>query len=109
MIPEKYREDEELIRLTIVQLKKDFGADFPELEFSGNKKLLFQELSLQLADALKIIKSRNAAVFKSILYRVDVSERETAGLTDQKNCLALAEVIIQREFKKVIIRRFFRG
>ena len=109
MIPEKYREDEELIRLTIVQLKKDFGADFPELEFSGDKKLLFRELSMQLADALVKIKSKNAAIFKAILYRVDVSEKETAGLMGQKNSLLLAELIIQREFKKVIIRRFFRG
>lgn len=109
MIPEKYREDEELIRLTIFQLKKDFGSHFPEMQFSGRKDRLFDELAEQLAESLNKIRVHNQAIFKSILYRVDVSEKETASLTDKKNYLALAEIIIQREFKKVIIRRFFRG
>ena len=109
MIPEKYREDEELIRLTIIQLKKDFGVHFPELLFSGRKELLFKELAEQLAEALKNIRSKNPAAFKAILYRVDVTEKETAGLTVQKDCFSLAEILIQREFKKVILRRFFKG
>lgn len=109
MIPDKYREDEELIRLTIAQLKKDFGTHFPELQFSGRKEVLFDELAEQLSETLQNIRVHNPAIFKAILYRVDVSEKQTAGLTDKKNCLALSEIIIQREFKKVLIKRFFRG
>ena len=107
LIPEKYREDEELIRLTIEQLKKDFGSQFPVLQFSGEKKLVFEELAAQVAQALVEIKRKNQVLFNSILYRVDVTEKETAGIKDQKDCFLLAEIVIQREFKKVIIRRFF--
>src|SRR5262245_59821992 len=109
MIPEKFHEDEELIRLTIGQLKKDFGSHFPDLKFSGQKDLLFHELALQIAEALEKIRRINPVLFNSILYRVDVSEKETAGIKDQKNCLALSEVVIRREFKKVILKRFFKG
>ena len=107
LIPEKYREDEELIQLTIEQLKKDFGSGFPVLQFSGQKNRLYNELTVQVAASLVAIRKTNPLLFKSVLYRVDVTEKETTGLTDQKDCFLLAEIIIQREFKKVITRRFF--
>jgi len=109
LIPEKFHEDEELIRLTIAQLKKDFGSHFPVLQFSGQKTLLFYELAVQVAQSLVDIRKKNPVLFKAILYRVDVTEKETAGIRDQKDCFLLAEIVIQREFKKVIIRRFFSG
>ena len=107
LIPDKYREDEELIRLTIEQLKKDFGSHFPALQFSGQKAMLFAELSTQVAQFLSQIKRTNPILFQSILYRVDVPEREATAFKVQKDCFLLAEFIIQREFKKVITRRFF--
>ena len=106
LIPKKYRKDEELIRLTIEQLKKDFGSHLPALQFSGRKEFLFAELREQVASFLSQIKKSNHALFQSILYRVDVPERDAAAVIDQKDCIILAEIIIQREFKKVIIRRF---
>jgi hypothetical protein len=107
LIPEKYREDEELIRLTIEQLRKDFGSHFPELHFSGQKNQIFTELTVQVAESLKKIRRKNPVIFKVILYKVDVPESAASGLMDQKDCFSLAEIIIQREFKKVITRRFF--
>lgn len=109
LIPDKYREDEELIRLTIEQLRKDFGSHFPELHFSGQKDQLFRELTVQVAETLKEIKRTNPVFLKVILYQVDVPESESNRLKDQKDCFSLAEIIIQREFKKVITRRFFAG
>ena len=106
-IPEKFHEDEELIRLTLAQLQKDFGSPFPELKFSGQKNLLFFELAVQIAESLAEIRKKSPVLFNAILYRVDVTEKETAGIKDQKDCFLLAETVIQREFKKVIIRRFF--
>ena len=109
LIPEKYREDEELIRLTIDQVKKDFGTQLSALEFSGRKEKLFDELASQVAASLKEIHASNPVLFKAILYKVDVSERDLKRLKDPNDFFRLAEAVIQREFKKVIIRRFFSG
>ena len=106
-IPEKFREDEEVIRLTIEQLKKDFGSAFPELKLSGQKDKIFSELAVQIAESLVEIRKTNSPIFKGILYRVDVTEAEIANVKNQKDCFLLAEILIQREFKKVITRRFF--
>jgi hypothetical protein len=106
-IPEKFREDEELIRLTIEQLKKDFGTSFPELNLSGQKDKLFHELAVQIAESLVEIRKKNPQLLNGILYRVDVTEKQIEGVKNQKDCFLLAEILIQREFKKVIIRRFF--
>ena len=108
-IPEKFREDEELIRLTIEQLQKDLGSNFPALQFSGQKENLFTELAAQVAKFMSQIRTSNPILFKAILYRVDVTEKEISTIIDQKDCILLSEIIIQREFKKVITRRFFSG
>jgi len=107
MIPEKFREDEELIRLTIEQLKKDFGMLISELEFSGRKEKLFDELSAQVAVVLREIHKSNPVLFKAVLYKVDISEREFLRLKNPHDFSMLADAVIQREFKKVITRRFF--
>jgi hypothetical protein len=107
LIPEKYPEDEELIRLTIEQLRKDFGSHFPAFHFSGQKEKLFGELTVQVAEALQEVRRTNPVFLKVILYQVDVPESVANALKEQKDCFSLAEIVIQREFKKVITRRFF--
>src|SRR5437899_3214109 len=108
MIPEKYRHDEEIIRLTIEQIKKDFGEHLPELVFSGIKTALFEELSTQLSEVLKNIRKNNPSAFRSLMYRVDIKESEVVKTSSAKNSFeALAEKIIQREFQKVLTRKYF--
>jgi hypothetical protein len=108
LIPEQYRKDEEIIRLTIEQIKKDFGTQLPELTFSGDKSLLFDELSKQISDALKATRKTNLTAFQSLLYRVDIKESVVAETSAAKDSFfALAEKIIQREFQKVLTRKFF--
>lgn len=106
MIPEKYRHDAELIRLTIHQLRKDFEPHLPEFNFSGSDGMLFDELTAYVAEAVRAIRKKNPAHFRSLLYRVDISEREMENLPDG-DAIALAEKIIRREFQKVLTRRFF--
>ena len=106
-IPTKYRHDEEIIRLTIEQLKKDFGANLPELKLSGDKEKLFDELAIQLAENLRALRRKGPALLQSILYRVDVSENEIPDTSKADFYHELAAVVLQREFQKVLTRRFF--
>ncbi len=107
LLPEKYRNDEEIIRLTIEQIKKDFGTSLTELIFSGKKEFIFDELTGQITKALSLLRKNNSIAFQSLLYRVDVTEATVAKLPREDFFQSLAEKIIQREFQKVLTRRFF--
>lgn len=107
MIPEKYHDDEEIIRLTIEQLIKDLGSLSPEFVFTGQKTTMFDELAIQVAEVLGKIRKSNPALLRVLLYRVDIRESEASGATDTNSLKILAEKIIQREFQKVLTRRFF--
>jgi len=107
LIPEKYRDDEEIIRLTIEQIKKDFGTHFPEPQFSGVKEKLFDELVFQVSEALTAIRQSNPLVLKAILYQVDVRENDIQETFHQPSIYSLSERIIKREFQKVLTKRFF--
>ena len=107
LLPKEYRGDEELIRLTVEQVKKDFGSHLPGLQFSGQKELLFDELAAQIQTALRHIQKSNTALFRVILYRVDIRESDIPDLNQQNAYFSLAEKIVQREFQKVLTRRFF--
>lgn len=109
LIPEKYRDDEEIIRLTIAQLEKDLGSSCPEFHFSGQKSAMFDELAEQLAGMIRRIRKSNPTLLTAILYRIDVRESEAFGQSGPDPVKILAERIIQREFQKVLTRRFFSG
>jgi len=108
LIPEKYRKDEQIIRLTIEQIIKDFGSLLPELVLSGNNSTLFDELTTQISAALQQIGKSNRTGFQSLMYRVDIKERDFIKLSSGKKSFdELAEKIIQREFQKVLTRKYF--
>ena len=109
LIPEKYREDEEIIRLTVEQIRKDLGTWCPEFRFSGQKNAIFDELAVQIADTLKLIRKSNPSVLKVILYQVDLKESLVPSASGRDSYFILAEKVIQREFQKVLTRRFFSG
>ncbi|MEO8085473.1 MAG: hypothetical protein ABI763_01560 [Bacteroidota bacterium] len=109
LIPEKYRDDEEIIRLTISQIRKDFGTHFSEPHFSGAKDKLFDELTLHVAEALIAIRKSNPVLLKAVLYQVDVHENEIPATFQPQTIYALSERIIEREFQKVLTKRFFSG
>jgi hypothetical protein len=105
-LPEKYKEDEEIIRLTVEQIKKDFGTYLPQLDFSGNKSDLFNELSKQLSDSLEDIYKNHKTAFQALFYRVDITEsvaRKAMGVSFN----TLADKIIQREFQKVLTKKYY--
>ncbi len=108
---EKYRNDLEIIRLTAEQVIKDFEIFGQEIKFSGNELTAYEELKSQLAPLLLKLYQNNSSTFQSLLYRVDISEKNFRELLEQSATgnfsEQLAEAVIQREFQKVLTRKFF--
>jgi hypothetical protein len=96
--PEKYRHDLEVVRNTGAQVIKDFGMFGVDISFSGNPETAYRELLHQTS-------------FMALLYRIDVSEKkvnELIGIEKKPAFFAkLAEVVVEREFMKVLIRKLF--
>ncbi|MBP6334428.1 MAG: hypothetical protein KA444_03070 [Bacteroidia bacterium] len=108
---EKYRTDFEIIRETANQLLKDFSLAGFEVEFSGNELMAYDELKSQITPILWDLFQNHPEQFQNLLYRIDINEKqlmETLKLIDPlKISGALSDLILQREFQKVIMRRFF--
>jgi hypothetical protein len=102
-LPEKYAEDKEIIRLTIEQIQKDFGSYLPEIMLSENASSIFDELKNQLEPVLKSLYKNNRNLFVAILYKIDVKMSDLSS----ENFAEMAEKIIQREFKKVLTKKYF--
>lgn len=109
---EKYRNDLEIIRLTAAQIIKDFDVFGYEIKFSGNEFTAYDELKDQVAPLLLELFQKKSSSFQSLLYRIDITEKTFRSLLEDsgKNDFAerLADAVIQREFQKVLTRKFFK-
>jgi hypothetical protein len=102
-ILEKYAQDKEIIRLTIEQIKKDFGGLLPEIILSGNPSTLFDELKNQIAPVIESLRKNNRTMLRVLLYKIDLKESAISSATNAD----LAEKIIRREFQKILMRKHF--
>lgn len=108
LLPEKYRTDLEIIRLTAEQVIKDLDVFGITVEFSGNPYTAYEELEQQLCPILSELHKKDASSFMALLYRIDLSEKEFRKLSTGPDFISqLAAAVLQREFKKVIIRKYF--
>ena len=108
---EKYRNDFAIIRETAEQVIKDFNVVGFEITFSGNELSAYEELKGQIEPVLKELFHKNPSQFQNLLYRIDLEERflnkaiqNTAPVNFSST---LAELVLQREFQKVLTRRFY--
>ena len=109
-LPEKYRQDIAFIKATAEQIKKDLGLRDIDFLFSSNDHMAFEELKSQLIPMINMLRKSGPQQISSMLYRVDISENEfkkTIANSPSDYSSTLAEMIIRREFKKVIIRKYF--
>ncbi len=106
-----YRHDLQIIRDTADQVIRDFGLYGHEITFSGNEIVAYDELHAQLVPALKQLDKSGPGKIRSILYRIDVPEREFAQMavnqTKEGFWDGLATLILRRELLKVITRKLF--
>jgi hypothetical protein len=107
-----YLNREDIILETAAQIMKDFGMFGVEINFSGNIDEAYPELHSQLVEQVGALLINNSDLLMSILYQVDISDRDisrTAADFPHYNQLeVVAHQIIFRDLKKVLFRRYFK-
>lgn len=108
-----YQGNKKYVRETAEQIINDFaryGIDirFPtNLDFAYN--LLYDELLVAIDDLLEM----NQTKLMAMLYTIDVPEKEVikkASLEDTKTMgEVVTELVLEREFKKVLTRHYFKN
>ncbi len=108
-----YLDHEELVRETAEQIMKDFGMFGVEITFSGDTGQAYDELHSQLVDQISLLIERNYDLLLSVLYQVDITDREIARsemeLPHYNHVEIIAHQVIVRDLKKVLLRRYFKS
>jgi len=104
---------EAFILNTIAQIQKDFGMYSIQINFDGNTATAYQQLMQQLGSEITKLLSIDKSKFQSILYRIDLSERQIQQALSKNFNLetnhTIAHEIIVRELKKVLTRFYFKN
>ena len=109
---EKYRNRAEIIRQVAAQIEKDFAQFGLEVQFSGEINYAYDELFSQLKEHLIWLLDRDYHRLVLLLYQIDLSEKQImraeATYPDIPKSDLLAELVILRELKKVLIRNYYK-
>ena len=102
----------DIVKQTAEQIMKDFGMFGVEITFSGNIENAYQELHNQLIQQITLLVERNYDLLLSVLYQVDISDRELhkaeQELPHYTHIEIIAHQVIVRDLKKVLLRRYFK-
>ena len=84
-----------------------------EIKFSGKPETAYAELLQQTTPALEHLYSINKSAFMALLYRIDVDENKVSQLSQKENKTgffhALAALVVEREFIKVLTRKLLNS
>ncbi|MCF8293858.1 MAG: hypothetical protein K9I70_08605 [Chitinophagaceae bacterium] len=101
----------EIVQQTAEQIMKDFGVFGLRINFSGNIERAYSELHTQLIAQIDELIKTSYSTLIGVLYRIDLSEEElhkgTIELPNYNQVEAMAHLIIVRELKKVLSRKFY--
>lgn len=109
----QFLDQAEIVRETAAQIMKDFGMFGVEITFSGDTSQAYDELHHQLIDQISLLLERNYDLLLSVLYQVDITDREIARaereLPHYNHVEIIAHQVIVRDLKKVLLRRYFKS
>ena len=109
---QQFLNQEEIVRETANQIMKDFGMFGVEISFSGDVSNAYSELHNQLTTQIMELIQQNYDKLLSVLYQVDISDRDIARAEDELSHYThveiIAHVVIVRDLKKVLIRHYFK-
>lgn len=102
----------EIVRETANQIIKDFGMFGVEITFSGDTLNAYDELHKQLIDQISVLVVNNYDLLLSVLYQVDITNREIVKaeqeLPHYSHIEIIAHQVIVRDLKKVLFRKYFK-
>lgn len=108
---EDYRDQSEIIRLTAEQVIKDFALFGIEIKFSGSVPGAYDELFEQLDSSLIDLLNSDYRKLLALLYHIDLSEKVLNDrLTSHPGNPSeiITRMVLERELKKVLIRKFYK-
>ncbi|HSH50901.1 MAG TPA: hypothetical protein VK982_04175, partial [Bacteroidales bacterium] len=105
---DRSKQEEKFVLLTAEQVRKDFAMFGMEVVFSGNVSLAYEELFNQLSVYIEQLFNDNYEKLISLLYQIDVSQKELIKPDPKQNFKTVPEIIthkiLERELKKVLTR-----
>lgn len=108
----RYFDDADLVRLTVAQVQKDFGMFGMGLQYSGNLQNAYAEVFGQMLDIIRELDRSDSSRLRALLYQIDLSENTIRKEADAQPGVGLheliADLVLQREMKKVLLRQYFR-
>jgi hypothetical protein len=109
---DRSKKEEKFVLLTAEQVRKDFAMFGMEVRFSGNIKFAYKELFDQLMVFIDKLLSEDSEKLMSLLYQIDISEKELAKKDPNMEFETIPEIIthkiLERELKKVLLRAYFK-
>lgn len=103
---------EDIVLETAAQIMKDFGLFGITITFSGDTSNAYLELHNQLVHQINSLIDRDYGRLLSVLYQVDISEKDIARsaeeLPEYNQVELIAHQIIVRDLKKVLTRHYFK-
>lgn len=107
---EKFKFNELIIKDTALQVIKDFASFGMEVSFPGDLNLAYETLHRQLKVIIAELLEREPEKLSALLYQIDLDENrlksEPALFTEHEY---ISEMILEREFLKVLTRHYFRN
>ena len=109
---ERSKKEEKFVLLTAEQVRKDFAMFGMEVNFSGDINFAYEELFQQLRVHIEELLSTDSEKLMSLLYQIDLSEKELAkvdpGIQFETVPELITHKVLERELKKVLIRTYFK-
>lgn len=109
----EYLNNASIVKRTAEQIMKDFNMFGITITFSGNTNNAYQELLDQLVSQISTLLSTNNKKLLSVLYQVDISERDInkshADLPHYNDVEIIGHQIIIRELKKILTYDYFKA
>lgn len=103
----------DLLESLITQINKDLNMFGITINSEIDTKTAYEQLLKEISQNIEYLLKTDAGKVVAILYRVDISEKEllVAGvdLTNYSHPEIVAHSIIKREFKKVLLRKYYKG
>jgi len=107
---EKFKLNEQIVRDTAAQVIKDFASFGMEVSFPGDINYAYESLFLQLKVIIADLLEREPERLSALLYQIDLDESrlkaEPELFSEHEH---ISELILEREFLKVLTRYYFKN
>ncbi|MFW5656456.1 MAG: hypothetical protein ACOC0C_02465 [Bacteroidota bacterium] len=105
------KNNQKFVEMAARQVVKDFATCGMAIEFPSDIIFAYDQLFDQVLDIISELLNENEEKLRALLYRIDLSEKNmkqaTLAASDQTRGIIIAELILEREMQKVLIRNYF--